>query len=80
MINSFNPYIPQFDGESFYMPFDKGYIDLIGGKAASPTGSPDITNESYIGEGAYLGATDSYLTYPANGLLTNQFSTTFWYK
>lgn len=80
MINSFNPYIPQYDGESFYMPFDNGYIDLIGGKAASPTGSPDITNESYIGEGAYLGATDSYLTYPANGLLTNQFSTTFWYK
>ena len=80
MINSFNPYIPQYDGESFYMPFDKGYIDLIGGRAASATGTPDITNESYIGDGAYLGATDSYLTYPADGLLTSQFSTTFWYK
>ena len=80
MINSFNPYIPQYDGESFYMPFDNGYIDLIGGRAASATGSPDITNDSYTGDGAYLGATDSYLTYPAEALLTSQFSTTFWYK
>ncbi len=80
MINAFNPYIPQYDGESFYMPFDKGYIDLIGSRAAEAVGSPEITPDSHTGEGAYLGATDSYLTYPANGLLSNQFSTTFWYN
>ncbi|WP_339917266.1 LamG-like jellyroll fold domain-containing protein [Yeosuana marina] len=80
MLNSFNPYTPQYAGESFYMPFDRGYIDLIAGRAASVVGSPEITDQSYKGDGAYLGATDSYLTYPAEGLLTDQFSTTFWYK
>ncbi len=80
MINAYSPYIPQYAGESFYMPFDKGYIDLIGGRAASAVGSPEVTDQSYVGDGAYLGATDSYLTYPADGLLSNQFSTTFWYK
>ena len=80
MINSYSPYVPQYAGESFYMPFDHGYIDLIGGRAAQVSGSPEITNQSYVGDGAYLGAADSYLTYPADGLMSNQFSTTFWYK
>lgn len=80
MINAYSPYIPQYAGESFYMPFDKGYIDVIGGRAANVVGSPEITDQSYVGDGAFLGATDSYITYPAEGLLTNQFSTTFWYK
>ena len=80
MINSYSPYVPQYAGESFYMPFDHGYIDLIGGRAAEVSGSPEITDQSYVGDGAYLGAADSYLTYPADGLMSNQFSTTFWYK
>jgi hypothetical protein len=80
MMNSFNPYIPKYAGESFYMPFDKGYIDLIAGRAAGVVGTPVITNQSYLGDGAYLGGANSYLTYPATGLLSNQFSTTFWYK
>ncbi|MGM5468806.1 LamG domain-containing protein [Flavobacteriaceae bacterium LMO-SS05] len=80
MINTFNPYIPQYAGESFYMPFDGGYINLVGSTAATVVGSPEITSDSHEGSGAYSGATDAYLTYPAEGLLTNQFSTTFWYK
>ncbi|NCO63662.1 MAG: LamG domain-containing protein [Flavobacteriales bacterium] len=80
MINSFNPYTPLFPGESFYMPFDNGYVNLVANIAATVVGSPEITNQSYLGNGAYLGATDAYLTYPADGLLSNQFSTTFWYK
>jgi len=80
MINSFNPYTPQFPGESFYMPFDGGYVNLVGNIAATVVGTPEITDQSYLGNGAYLGATDAYLTYPADGLLSAQFSTTFWYK
>ncbi|HEY5688688.1 MAG TPA: LamG domain-containing protein [Yeosuana sp.] len=80
MLNSFNPYTPKYAGESFYMPFDNGYIDLIAGRAAGVVGLPEITDQSYDGIGAYLGAIDAYLTYPAEGLLSNQFSTTFWYK
>jgi hypothetical protein len=81
MINSFNPYIPLYDGESFYMPFDGTYINLVGGTAASEVGTPGFNNtDPYEGTAAYMGATDSYLTHPAGNLLSNQFSATFWYK
>lgn len=80
MINSANPYTPKYDGESFYMPFDGDYIDLVGSAAASPIGTPDFTDDSYEGSNAYLGATDSYISYPAEGLLSSEFSTSFWYK
>ena len=80
MINSLNPYIPKFDGESFYMPFDGDYIDLVGSAAASPIGTPDFTDDSHDGSNAYLGTTDSYINYPAEGLLSSEFSAAFWYK
>lgn len=80
MMNAANPYIPQYDGESLYMPFDGDYIDLIGSKAASTVGSPSFTDESQVGEQAYLGATDSYINYPAEGLMSSEFSGSFWYK
>ncbi len=80
MINAANPYIPQYDGESLYMPFDGDYIDLMGSKAATQVGSPSFTDESQVGEQAYLGATDSYINYPAEGLKSSEFSGSFWYK
>ncbi len=80
MINAANPYVPQFAGESLYMPFDGDYIDLIGSKAASQVGTPDFTNDSYVGDQAYMGALDSYINYPADGLMTTEFSGSFWYK
>ncbi|MER3375131.1 MAG: LamG-like jellyroll fold domain-containing protein [Allomuricauda sp.] len=81
MLNSLNPYVPQYPGESFYMPFDGDYIDLVGSRAANPVGSPGFTDESQVGEQAYSGATDSYIEYPANeALLTPEFSGAFWYK
>ena len=80
MLNSFNPYTPQFNGESFYMPFEGGYINLVGSTAATEVGSPQITDDSREGEGAYLGAMDAYLTHPAVPYLSNQFSASFWYK
>lgn len=80
MINAANPYIPQYDGESLYMPFDGDYIDLIGSKAAATVGAPGFTDDSQVGEQAYLGAADSYINYPADGLMTPEFSGSFWYK
>lgn len=80
MVNAANPYTPQYDGESFYMPFDGDYIDLIGSKAATQVGSPSFTDESQVGDQAYLGAADSYINYPAEGLMTSEFSGSFWYK
>ncbi|MEC7264224.1 MAG: LamG-like jellyroll fold domain-containing protein, partial [Bacteroidota bacterium] len=64
MINAANPYVPQYDGESLYMPFDGDYIDLIGSKAASQVGTPGFTDDSYVGDQAYMGALDSYINYP----------------
>ncbi|MBD0851136.1 LamG-like jellyroll fold domain-containing protein [Maribacter arenosus] len=80
MLNSFNPYTPQFDGESFYMPFEGGYINLVGSTAATQVGSPQITDDAREGDGAYLGAMDAYLTHPAVPYLSNQFSASLWYK
>ncbi len=80
MLNSLNPYMPQYPGESFYMPFDGDYIDLVGSRAATPVGTPGFTIESQIGDQAYLGALDSYINYPADGLMTPEFSGSFWYK
>ncbi len=80
MMSSSNPYIPQYDGETFYMPFDNGYINLAGSTIAAQVGSPTITPEAHNGEGAYLGANDSYLSHPTAGYTGTQFSASFWYK
>src|SRR5690606_30244949 len=64
MINASDPYIPTFAGESFYMPFDGDFIDLVGSKVGVPVGSPGFTDESQVGGQAYLGAVDSYINYP----------------
>lgn len=81
MLNSLNPYMPQYPGESFYMPFDGDYIDLVGSRSATKVGTPSFTNESQVGDQAYAGTTDSYIQYPANeALLTPEFSGAFWYK
>ena len=37
-------------------------------------GSPGFAGESYRGINAYAGATDSYLTFPTDGLLGDELS------
>lgn len=74
------PYTPLFEGESFYMAFDGDYRDQIGFQLATEVGTPGFLNPGYEGIGAYLGATDSYLTFPSEGLMSDEFSATFWYK
>lgn len=80
MINAADPYVPTFAGESLYLPFDGDYIDLVGSKAGNPVGSPGFTDDSQVGGQAYIGATDAYLNYSAEGLMTPEFSGSFWYK
>ncbi|WP_445734490.1 LamG domain-containing protein [Mariniflexile sp.] len=74
------PYIPIFDGEKFYMPFDGDFSELISGNSANEFGTPGFTTATKVGTGAYSGADDAYLTYPTAGLLGNEFSGTFWYN
>ena len=81
MINASNPYEPLYDGETFYMPFNGAYTELVSLNMPTVEGSPSFAGESYAGSNAYMGAADSYLTYPIDGLFgADAFSTTFWYK
>lgn len=74
------PYIKKYDGEIFYLPFDGNYTDLISFQTAAVTGAPGFTDDALNGSSAYAGATDSYLTFPTNGLQSPEFSAIFWVK
>jgi hypothetical protein len=73
-----SPYMAKYSGEVFYMPFDGNYKEMISKTEASKIGTPDFASGKK-GQ-AYSGATDSYLTFPTDGLQGNQFSAAFWMK
>lgn len=72
------PYSPVYDNEIFYMPFDGDYTELISIQNATIVGSPSFA-DGLTGR-AYAGAADSYITFPTEGLLHDEFSAVFWYK
>ena len=72
------PYKAIYDGEIFYMPFDGTYTELISNTDATVIGTPGYGIG--IKGTAYKGETDSYLSYPVNGLQNNEFSAVFWMK
>ncbi|WP_417875782.1 LamG domain-containing protein [Winogradskyella sediminis] len=76
-----NTYLPSVEGETFYIPFFEGlYTELISESEPIVVGTPDIVSGGYSGN-TYKGATDSYLTFPIDGLFgEDSFSATFWYK
>ncbi|WP_190810287.1 LamG-like jellyroll fold domain-containing protein [Flagellimonas sp. S3867] len=73
-------FVGNFDGEMLYLPFDGDYTEKFKDTEAASIGSPSFAGESVAGSDAYGGATDSYLTFPSNGLTTEEFSATMWYK
>ena len=73
-------YQPKYDGETFYMPFDGDFMEMVSGTEATVVGSPGFAGESVQGDDAYAGAADSYLTFPADGLQDEEFSAVFWHK
>jgi hypothetical protein len=74
------PYSAKYDGEVFYMPFDNEYLELLNLTPATEVGSPGFTSDAKAGTGAYAGAEGSYLTFPAVGLVNDEFSAVMWYK
>ncbi len=78
------PYVPQYNGEIFYLPFNGDYMELISLTEATKVGNPSFTDGKL--QQAYLGATDAYLTFPTKDensgidLLGPEFSAAFWYK
>ncbi|HIC32626.1 MAG TPA: LamG domain-containing protein [Flavobacteriaceae bacterium] len=81
VINTLDPYDPLYD-ETFYMPFEGSYTDLVGQNDATQVGTPSFAGESYSGINAYMSTTDSYITYPIADVFgsSQEFSATFWYK
>ncbi|MGR7812285.1 LamG-like jellyroll fold domain-containing protein [Lacinutrix undariae] len=80
MINVTNPYEPMYDGETFYMAFNGANTEYVSLNEPTIVGTPGFSDDAYE-ESAFLSTTDSYLTYPIDGLFgTDTFSATFWYK
>ncbi|AVR45513.1 hypothetical protein C7S20_09665 [Christiangramia fulva] len=65
---------------TLHMPFDGDYKDVAYNREVTVVGDPGFTGEGKIGSNAYAGALNSYLTLPSEGLLSTEFSGTFWYK
>lgn len=74
-------YVPVYDGEVFYMPFDGSFIELVSVTNATVVGAPGFSTDAIAGTNSYAGATDSYVTFPIAGLgLEDEFTVAFWYK
>lgn len=71
---------PPSEDLSLYLPFDGDYTEKVSGRTIDVVGSPGFAGESAAGSDAYAGADGAYLTFPSEGLLGEEFSTTFWYK
>jgi hypothetical protein len=78
IIEDDNPYVPKYDGEVFYMPFEGKYLDKVSGTEATEVGIPSFA-AGKVGQ-AYAGATDAYLTFPTDGITGASYSAAFWYK
>lgn len=74
-------YVPVYDGEVFYMPFDGSFIELVSVTDATVVGTPGFSDDAIAGTKSYKGAADSYLKFPIAGLgLEDEFTVAFWYK
>ena len=78
--SAYSQYEPLYSSETFYMPFDGDYRDYDSGTNATVVGTPGFAGESILGDDAYAGATDSYLTFPSDGIETEEFSAVMWIK
>jgi hypothetical protein len=76
VINDDSPYVPKYDGEILYMPFEESTKDKVSNISAEIIGTPGY-NAGKKGK-AYAGATDSYLTFPAAGMKGSELSASFW--
>lgn len=74
------PYVPLYQGEVFYMPFDGDYMEKISFIEATRVGSPSFAGTGLKGQNAYKGAADSYLTFPLSALKSSTFSVGMWCK
>src|SRR5690606_8033917 len=72
------PYVPMYQGEIFYMPFNGDFTEMISFEEATVVGNPGFTTQNIKGGNAYSGANESYLTFPGEELQNAEFSAVFW--
>ncbi|WP_029037211.1 LamG-like jellyroll fold domain-containing protein [Salinimicrobium xinjiangense] len=65
---------------TLHMTFEGDFTDQIANRSITTVGNPDFSDDSQQGDSSYEGAAGSYLTTPSDGLLSSEFSATFWYK
>lgn len=66
-------------GEVLYFPLDGFNLDLVTGAELTVNGAPGYAAGKL--NDCYAGATDAYLTYPADAITSGtEFSVAFWYK
>ena len=74
------PYVPEYEGEVFYMPFNNEFREMNSLQLATSVGMPGYTDGIQRGT-AYQGAADSYLTFPISILGgATEVSASFWMK
>ncbi len=78
IIQNDSPYAAKYAGEVFYMPFEGNSKEYNTNTPATKIGSPTFVTGK-VGK-AYAGAADAYLTFPATGLKSSNFSAVFWTK
>lgn len=74
------PYVPKYPGEVLYLPFEGDYMNMVNFQNATIVGTPGFSTEHLGGLKSYKGASGSYLTFPTNGLQSNEFTAIFWMK
>ncbi|WP_303318455.1 LamG-like jellyroll fold domain-containing protein [Flavivirga abyssicola] len=73
-------YIPKYPNEILYIAFDGDYTDLVSLEKAAVEGTPGFNDDNLNGASSYMGAQESYLTFPADRFKNNEFSAIFWMK
>ena len=73
-------YTPEYEGEQFFLSFDEGeFTEQVSGRQVTVVGTPNLSEEAVEGM-AYEGTEGAYLTFPAAGLLSENFSASMWYR
>lgn len=74
------PYVPKYPGEVLYMPFEGDFMNMVSFDLPTVVGSPGFSNEALGGLKSYMGAPDSYLTFPGEQFQSDEISAIFWMK
>jgi len=80
MISTFKPYESLYADETFFMSFDGNITESNSSIEATVIGDTGFAGESQKGSDSFVAGENSYLTFPTDGLLSEEFTASFWYK